>query len=339
MQFCASMPLSPRFTPLFCPRTSLKSLMINGLKALWKGYASEQLERALQESNRGRGIALDFDNTCIVGDTGELLHLHLSENLAWDLHSFAAQIAPEDGQATLLRLIEAYEAGDDVHDELTEELILAFPRRLRRTGAPATYAWATGLHAGTDVFDLRHRALLMLTHEAEQERTRQEIAPGKPEALSIWRGLRSRPALESLVRAAEIQGLSPWIISATNEWTVAMAASDFGIPPERVIGNRSLVRDDIILAERDSPVTWRHGKVQAYERYVSSTERPALAVGDSWTDFELLEFADDAILIDRGDERLQQEAASRGWGIVPADVLDTVKWGTLRRQRAEKDTR
>lgn len=307
--------------------------MTDALIALWNGFASEQLARAFRPENRGRRIALDFDNTCIAGDTGELLHLYLSENLGWDLHAFAAQIAPEDGQDQLLALIAAFESGEDVKDALTEALIVAFPRRLRRTGAPATYAWATGLHAGIDVRELQHRALLMLTAEAERTREKQIIASNSEESLAIWRGLRSRPALEALIRVAETQGIDTWIISATNEWTVAVAASDFGVPAARVIGNRSIVRDHMILAERDSPVTWRHGKVQAYERYVAIDDRPVLAVGDSWTDFELLDFAEDAILLDRGDASLREAAVERGWAVVPAEELDTVAWGTLRRQR------
>lgn len=305
--------------------------MLDALQAHWRGHADAQLARALHPRNAGRTLVLDFDNTCIEGDTGELLHLYLSEQLAWNLEQIAAQIAPEDGQAELVSLIAEYTQGAPVREALVDALMATFPRRLRREGALRTYAWATALHAGQEVQDLQRHARAMLMMESRRERTAETFGGRHGESLSIMRGLRSRIALGALVDAAQAQGITPWVISATNEWTVQVAAEDLGVPATHVLGNRSVVRENRITSERDTPVTWRHGKVQAYERYVSRSEPPVLAVGDSWTDFELLEFAEDAILIDRGDASLREEARARGWAVVPAEALASVPWGTLSR--------
>lgn len=297
------------------------------LRTHWKGYADEQLARALRPENRGRTIALDFDNTCIEGDTGELLHVFLSERLLWDLPRFVRCVALEDGRAELQQLVERWKAGEAVRQELIDTLIVAFPRRLTRTGALETYRWATQLHADQPVQDLQDQALKMLLHEAQQPRQRREFGASIGESLQVVGGIRTRPALVTLIQHAEAQGLEPWIVSATNEWTVDVAARDFGIPPTRVIGNRSRVKDGRILRERDTPVTWRAGKVEAFTQLVSADRRPVLAIGDSWTDFELLGYAEDAILIDRGDEALRSEARHRGWGIVPEAAFETTPWG------------
>lgn len=305
--------------------------MLDALQAHWRGHADAQLARALHPRNAGRTLALDFDNTCIEGDTGELLHLYLSEQLAWDLPRFAEQIAPEDGQGELKALIDAYHHGEPVREALVDALMVTFPRRLRREGALRTYTWATALHAGQEVQELQRHARAMLERESQRPRTAETFGGPHNESLTIMRGIRSRLALGALIDEAKAQGLCPWVISATNEWTVQVAAEDLGVPAARVLGNRSVVREGRITHERDAPVTWRHGKVQAYERYVSGSEPPVLAVGDSWTDFELLEFAEDAILIDRGDAPLREEARSRGWAVVPAEALASVPWGTLSR--------
>lgn len=306
--------------------------MINELLPWWKGYADAQLERALHPSNRGRRIALDFDNTCILGDTGELFHLYLSEKMAWDLDVFASEIAPEDGQARLRELL-AYEAqGQDFHEAIFRELMAAFPRRLARAGNFDTYAWAARLQVGASVSALKQHARAMLLKESEHPRELLTVDVGD-RSLAIQRGIRSRPAFDALIDAAEVHGIQPWVITATNAWVVSVAAEDFGIPNERIIGNSHRVVKGVVQAERDTPVTIRQGKADAYAQQISSTDPPVLAVGDSRSDYELMRMSDDAILIDRGDAALRAQAESHGWAVIPEDVFDTVPWGTLHQKQ------
>lgn len=306
--------------------------MLNELPPLLKEYAGEQLERALRPSNHGRKLALDFDNTCILGDTGELFHLHLSEEMAWDLEHFASEIAPADGQARLQDLLARRAAGEDCTHEIFEELMVAFPRRLLRAGSLDTYAWAARLQVGASVSALKNHARAMLRKESARPREVQAFDFGDT-SLAIARGIRSRPAFDALIRTAQARGIEPWVITATNPWVVSVAAEDFGIPSERVIGNGHRVVRDVVQTTRDTPVTIRQGKADAYTQQVSEDAPPVLAVGDSRSDYELMQMSDEAILIDRGDASLRADAESHGWAVIPEDAFETVPWGRLRPQK------
>lgn len=302
--------------------------MINELLPWWKGYANAQLERALHPSNRGRRIVLDFDNTCILGDTGELFHLYLSEEMAWDLDVFASEIAPEDGQARLRELLAYRNEGRDCHEAIFKELMAAFPRRLARAGNYDTYAWAARLQVGASVSTLKQHARAMLRKESNHPRDLLTVDTGD-KSLVIQRGIRSRPAFDALIGAAQAHGIQPWVITATNSWVVSVAAEDFGIPNARVIGNNHRVIKGVVQSERDVPVTIRQGKADAYAQEISRDDPPILVIGDSRSDYELMRLSDDAILVDRGDTALREKAQSHGWAVIPEDVFDTVPWGTL----------
>lgn len=303
--------------------------MTESLSQEWKGHAGPQLERALDPSNRGRAVVLDFDNTCILGDTGELFHLYLSDQMAWDLNVFVEAVAPEDGREHLRSLVDAYGLGEDRRASIFEELMLAFPRRLARAGAYDTYAWAARLQVGAEVDLLRTHARKMLAQESMHPR-RVELFDFESDRLAIQRGIRSRPAFDALISSLVRQEITPWVITATNAWVVQEAARDFGIPPERVIGNNHRVHDGIVQADRITPVTIREGKAAVYRQWISPEDPPVLVVGDSRSDYELMLMADDAILVDRGDTPLRERAQAHGWAVVPEEIFDAVPWGTLR---------
>lgn len=276
-------------------------------------------------------MVLDFDNTCILGDTGELFHLYLSEQMAWDFDVFVEALAPEDGRDRLRSLLSSRAAGEDRYDEIFRELMLAFPRRLARAGAYDTYAWAARLQVGQQVSHLREHARNMLAHESEHARNVQ-LFDFETDRLAIQRGIRSRPAFHALIATAQNHDITPWIISATNKWVIEEAATDFGIPAERVIGNSHRVHRGVVQADRITPVTIREGKAAAYRQRISLEAPPVLVIGDSRSDYELMLMSEEAILIDRGDAPLREKAQAHGWGIVPEEVLDAVPWGTLSAQ-------
>lgn len=292
----------------------------------WSESARAAIEATLRARQSRRVATFDFDNTCISGDTGELLHLHLSENLAWNFEGLLQVVDPLDGRDRLAKLVAAHERGEDVADPLRAELTMLFPRRMERCGPAQTYDWAVTLHAGMRVADVHAHADRMLRHEAQVARAHQP--PRWLPELPIQRGVRSRPAIAALMRELEAAGIEVWIVSATNEWTVTRAARDFGIPKERVIGNRCVVERGEILAERDGPTTWRQGKVDAIRERIGVD--PLLALGDSMTDFEMLEAAQERIVISTPQSVLAEHAASEGWGLCNAGDFDDRPWGTLQ---------
>lgn len=291
----------------------------------WSESARAAIDATLSAKQSRRVATFDFDNTCISGDTGELLHLHLSEHLAWNFAGLLQVVDPLDGRERLADLVAAHEQGHDVGDRLRAELTMLFPRRMERCGPAQTYDWAVTLHAGMRVADVHAHADRMLLREAKVARAHRP--PRWLPELPIQRGVRSRPAIAALMRELEAAGIEVWIVSATNEWTVTRAARDFGIPAERVIGNRCVVERGEILAERDGPTTWRQGKVDAIRERIGVD--PVLALGDSMTDFEMLEVAKERIVISPQRSSLAEHAAREGWGLCAPEDFEDRPWGTL----------
>jgi phosphoserine phosphatase len=96
------------------------------------------------------------------------------------------------------------------------------------------------------------------------------------------------------------------------------AAEVFGIPADRVVGVRSEEQDGRLTARVLAPVTVGEGKRAALAARLDG-RRPALAMGDTWTDYELLLWAERAVFVDTGrDGRLAATLAARGVAVQPA---------------------
>lgn len=301
---------------------------MTSLNEHWSPELSEWLTTALASAKNGEILALDFDNTCIEGDTGELFHLYLSEHLGWHLPSFVQQIAPEDGQDLIVEAYGRFELGDpSAKRDLFYALMDAFPRRIERVGAAETYAWALSLHAGIPLETHRELSKAMLKREGTMPLHHLVLSRREGEApLTIRRGIRTRPAFQALIANANQRDVPAWIVSATNQWTVAAAAEQFGISEDRIIGNRNQVVNGIISTKREGVTTYHSGKVSALEERGLSV---ALACGDSWSDVPMMEYARYGLLVDRGDAKLRAHAISKGWAIVPAATLSKQPWGRL----------
>ena len=112
-----------------------------------------------------------------------------------------------------------------------------------------------------------------------------------------------------------------------NRWSVGLPSrsglnvTQHSDPSSRIVGNACRVEGDRITAEREGPTTWRAGKVEAIDQYIG--RRPVLAVGDTWTDLEMLQSARSlSILVDRGDAELATIADESGWLRVAAGDFD-----------------
>jgi len=94
-----------------------------------------------------------------------------------------------------------------------------------------------------------------------------------------------------LLERGRAHGLIPYAISASCQWIVEVGAEYLGIPPWRVAGVRTALRDGCVSTEILQPVTYGAGKVEAALRLCGG--RPAVAMGDSVnaTDRELLDSA------------------------------------------------
>jgi phosphoserine phosphatase len=296
------------------------------------GWRDEVYERLAELLRRGSAdslpVVFDFDNTCILGDIGELFsHFLIDEMLyRYDLEGFWELIHPDDGREELRRVTEA--ALSDRRDREAYELYLAqmgalYGRRLVRAGARDCYEWAVRLHVGLRPEEVRGWTKVAIQRElkrvVEVEQRRTEAG----EEVRIGRGIRLLREMGELIAALRRAGFDVWIVSATNLWSVQVFAAYFGVPPERVLGNRVRLVDGVMTGQTQTPVLFREGKVAIIDERIG--RRPALVAGDSVTDLEMLEVASEvALVIDGGSGELRAVGEERGWAIQPQGELTAV---------------
>lgn len=306
----------------------------------WPDSIADALDDLIRRGERGelhdaQGrpplATFDFDNTCIEGDIGEAVHYDLAERFhyALDDPAFWSVIDEEQGGLDLARtweqlrdLTPAERATSEEAARFANDIIATYSRRYQRLGARDAYTWACRLHVGLSPDFLRRHGHHLFLQELQRPIERQVRQASCGMEVTLHRGVRVRPALHRLIRQLQSTGFDVWVISATNQWTVDAVAPTFGISPNKVVGNRCAVVDDRITDRREGPTTWRQGKVDAIDTFIG--RRPVFAIGDTWTDLEMLDAASElAILIDRGDPKLQAEADARGWLRAPSEGFRT----------------
>jgi phosphoserine phosphatase len=273
----------------------------------------------------------DFDNTCIFGDIGELYSHYLIDEVAYryDLDAFWELIDPRDGRdhirglaERLLELAPAERVSSPAYREYLAEMGAVYARKYEREGASSCYEWAVRLHVGMRPDEIRRGTVEAIWREVDADVDVERRQTSRQKVVRIARGIRIHREIRQLIAALDELGFEVWVVSATNQWTVeTFAELEFGVPTQRVLGNRIAFADDGLLSSRTvEPVLYRQGKADIIEQEIG--RRPALVFGDSWTDFEMMCQAEHlAVLIDRGRDDLRRRAGELGWAIQPQREL------------------
>ena len=117
-----------------------------------------------------------------------------------------------------------------------------------------------------------------------------------------------RPGIFDLIAALKAADWEVWIVTASAEVIVQGISKYLGLPPERVLGMKlpTCPKTKVLLPDILDPATIFQGKLDAILKYIGRT--PHIAVGDSDTDFEMIESAQLGIVIDRGQPKLRRLA-------------------------------
>lgn len=155
------------------------------------------------------------------------------------------------------------------------------------------YAWAVSLMAGLA--------------DADVTRWARQMAAAWP---------NYRPAMAALMKGLEEAGFEVWIVSASNRWIVRATMERMGLDPDRVVAIEVAVEDGILTSNVLRPITCRQGKVEAIDHHIQC--RPVFAIGDSMGDLEMLECAQQPLIVGRHDQpqaEILAVAATRNWPI------------------------
>ncbi len=175
-----------------------------------------------------------------------------------------------------------------------------YHRREREEGPVAAYTWAA------------QECVRGLTESQARARAEDLLRSGLTE-----HRLALRPEMAWLIDLLRRSGWEIWVVSAAVTPFVQVSARQAAIPPQRVLGVE-VARDEAgrFTAGLAEALTYRQGKVEAIRRHIGRA--PELAVGDTWTDVEMLDLAGQAVLWSAGDAELEATARQAGWWIQPA---------------------
>ncbi len=229
-----------------------------------------------------------------LGNWNPVIHAQLLQLLDQQRHKTPAPVATLDWDNTCIRgdIGEAFVRA--LGTEKRQDIAAHYQEIYSAQGAETAYAYAATRIVG-------------MTEEEVKLRAESVIADGLNDG-----SLRFRPDIQQLISALTDDGWMVWIVSASATAIVQPFAKLLGLPAERVIGV-SVEQDEqgrftqTLAAE----MTYRKGKVSAIEKHIR--QRPILAIGDAKTDIEMLQFAQSAILIDRGDLELRRLAKTSAW--------------------------
>ena len=267
---------------------------------LWPAPERHALEAMLRRSKAGDFAVFDADNTLWFDDVTESL-------FAWLAHT--GQLSLDSLNPALRPL--PYRAG---------ESIWSYYLALCALSTGVGYLWAVQVFSGFSPRELRAALHAMLASEAPVPAT--DLVDG--EIVDVQIGLpRPFARMRELVAALEAADVRCWIVTASPEETVRLLACDpvhgVGIHPDRVCGvnlmmqtksgpdwgararaeGRSPWLSDTWLDARlthhaIAPLTWYEGKVAAVRTWISTSQRPLLAAGDSPSDIPMQLLVDPA---------------------------------------------
>ena len=286
-----------------------------------------QMIAAAQDSVRAPLAVFDLDQTCIKGDIGYAFFYQMVENILFK-HRFKPfrQTFLEynmGGYAEKL-LIFLDEARGDEAALGRDDFILLFNDLYSAVrdelGDRDLFRWMAGLFLGWHHDDVRKEAERLLHRELIEPLSIKILAADEYRQWEIPTGIRVYREIHQLISVLQEYGFDVWIISATSQPIVEAAGDFLGVPRRKCIGVRFVVKDGVLVSLAET-VTYREGKVEAIKKFIG--KMPVFVAGDSYTDWEMLDYCDGvSLLLDRGKQDLVEYGKEHGWLIQPLFETD-----------------
>lgn len=273
------------------------------------------------------GLAVfDFDNTLIRNDLGEavMYYILFQALLRADLPQFWDELphpAIADDEVDHLKQIwrsmeaQGTDENEDVYLSFVDAIAPLYGKVYKHSGMDAAYRWSRILFAFQSEKELQSIARYVLDYECNQPLGQSEL----PSGLTLPRGIRVYAEVRALLKELLARDWDVRIVTASPEAIIAAVSQRWGIAPEKVHGMRLTKgavtsvdgeTQELLLPQIVEPMTVQQGKV---DRLLAETDQPLrFMMGDSIGDWELLQHAERAVLIDRGDAELAEKARAAG---------------------------
>ena len=269
--------------------------------------------------------AFDCDETLICNDIGEAMMRYMVARRRFHADRGFWQIIPDRmGREAIQAAYNAIAGRTDAEVKDTAAfrrfragLLGAYETLRANEGSEAAYVFAVRLLRGLSDRAVNEIVEEVIEYELGRPLASEDIQGGPPfQGMVVPTGIRFYREMQELIGALDAYGFHIYIVSASNAHVVRALARRVGIPPERVIGIELTSQGNGFGDRVVEPVPAGEGKREALLDIAGRS--PVLAIGDSMTDFEMLENCDGlSIVIDRGDEEMVERALEMGWMVQP----------------------
>lgn len=266
-------------------------------------------------------VVFDFDNTMIDGDVSHALLTFQADHLRYgfDQTDPDSRVFPKDMAALFTAVSQVHDpdSPDLLRRQIRYRVLQRYYRLWKEGGKEAGLTFLVQVLKGLmprEVHELTRETLALALGTPRCLRTHEPAGlDGGP--VEIQEGIRYRRPIEWMVRKLTEAGFDVWVVSASPGRVVEEAVRHYGISSQKVIGNKTVERAGRLTGDLLTPITYRKGKVEAIQKYIG--RRPVLVFGDAWTDWEMLNWARNGVLVDRGKSDLNEAARREGILIQP----------------------
>lgn len=229
--------------------------------------------------NSQKYAVLDFDNTCIINDTGDVVLAYACEHNLLKKYSGKKAFLKYYSLLDKKKTKEAYEFNSKAFEGLTKkEIQLITKKAIKSTGNKPTSRYLFGR--------------------------------------KINKGIRINKNVKILLDYLHKYNYQIWVVSASQKIVVETALNLlFSKYKIKCIGIENKIKKGMLTNQLVYPTSTYDGKVKCIQKYIDKIKRPAIAVGDSMNDLPMLEYSQMKFVVDRNNE-LTKIAKKNRWNIL-----------------------
>jgi len=270
-------------------------------------------------------VTLDWDNTMIYNDIGEATFMLIADEMLFSYNDEFWKLIPDPFRNDLkslyddLNLISREERKlSPLYKKYRKILVQSYWHLCDTQGNQVCYAWAAQIMTGMSIPEVKNATNLALRQELDRPIGKESLKSDDNDQspLQINTGIRYYPEMKKLVEQLKSNGFDVWVVSASTQWVVEVAAEKVGISGNKVIGMLPQLDQSLKLTSKMKRITYRQGKANAIKKIIKRL--PIFAAGDSNTDLEMLLLGKGPrLVIDRGKKPLMEIAKKEKWLVQP----------------------
>jgi len=248
-----------------------------------------KIQENLAQNPEKRFAVFDFDNTCILNDSGEAVLAHLCRNL-------------------LLRDPFLLEEDSELNEEYHKKVFETYHGFSNKNEIINAYFLCAKVFSGFSPEEVRDITKQVIQSEGNQLGTQECYG------MTIPHGITLQTQVIELIDFLKKEGVAVWIISASQQVSVKTTMDHFGLSAQ-LIGINNEIKDGKFTRTILEPTPVVKGKVLCMRTIIDSASNPIIVVDDSTTGLPILTTADIPVVVGQNNA-LIKIAEEKAWFMI-----------------------